>query len=335
MALQDQIEKYMPRLQALMLFACAAFGAEGAFADDGAGTGVAGAEAAMTSASTSGSTSGDNAAVGELGASSSALGTGATAAVAAEWSAESSADAGGQPGFRAVVALRRDAFGLDWPAGGAGEAQNMVVGQRALGVSASADAESWASYSAVTLGAGGRSQFDEATALFAPWAVGASLGEATADQLATMSFNSTGRWQSNSTLGRFDVAVTPRANVGFDNATGSSGVSGGALVRLGDSLVSSGPVDQTWAWFLFVGADAQALTWRPSSSDLIVDGGIALRDMVILGDLQAGMAWHYGMADIALAYVYREYSAVAEYGAETIKMREQEDFVGLSISWEY
>lgn len=170
-------------------------------------------------------------------------------------------------------------------------------------------------------------------ALFAPWGEGPQYPRDTYT-FASVSFNTAGQWRSASNLGRFNLDVTPRANVELGSA-GQSVAGAGALVRFGEGLMTNGGGMGDGAWFLFVGADAQALTWRPRSSYVLSDGGMAIQDMVIMGDIQAGIAWRYGRADVALAYVHRDYSAGVQTNLTDMSHREREDFVGLSIAWVY
>lgn len=163
----------------------------------------------------------------------------------------------------------------------------------------------------------------DAQTLFAPWGEGPV---ATAEYATTVSFNSSGQWRPTSSVGRFEVDVTPRANVEL-GSSGQSVAGAGALVRFGEGLVKDGRGVSDGGWFLFIGADAQALTWRPRSSYLVSDGGVALEDMVIVGDAQAGIAWRTGLANVAFALVHREYNA---RGYKTT-----EDYAGISIAWEY
>ncbi len=127
-------------------------------------------------------------------------------------------------------------------------------------------------------------------------------------------------------FGSFGIDVSSKANVNVDSL-GGTGAQASALVRFGKGLVSDGRPMADGSWFLFIGADAQALTWKPRSSAFVSDGGMAVEDMVLVGDAQAGVAWRYGLANIALAATYREYSA---YGYQA-----NEQFVGMSIAWEY
>lgn len=140
---------------------------------------------------------------------------------------------------------------------------------------------------------------------------------------ASVAFNDNSGWRRSSRFAGLDVDVSPRANITVGNI--SSGAGAGALVRIGQNLVKEGRNPRSGQWFLFAGADAQAVTWRPDSSPLIADGGVAVQEMVMIGDAQAGIAWRLGKANLAVGFVHREFS----WEGATI----EEQFGGISISW--
>ncbi len=100
--------------------------------------------------------------------------------------------------------------------------------------------------------------------------------------------------------------IAPRADVTVGDSY--SGARIGALVRLGQDLSADRPRTDGPDWYLFAGADAQALTWRPSGPN---QPGVALRyedDQAMIGDIQAGVAVRVRGGDLAFGYVQREYS---------------------------
>lgn len=128
-------------------------------------------------------------------------------------------------------------------------------------------------------------------------------------------------------FGKFDLSLTPRANVQFDDARKSATV--GALVKFGDNLISDDPINEN-TWYLFAGADAQAVTYVPGSPRSIYGGergSFALQDRIIVGDAQAGVSYRLGDADVSLTYLRREGRA------EDYKYKE--DAAALSLTWRH
>lgn len=125
-------------------------------------------------------------------------------------------------------------------------------------------------------------------------------------------------------FGKFDLALTPRASVQFDDASSSATV--GALFKFGDGLISDAPVNEN-TWYFFAGADAQAVTYVPGSPRNIYRGAFALQDRIIVGDAQAGVSYRVGDADVSLTYLRREGRA------EDYKYTE--DAAALSLTWRH
>ncbi|WP_169331846.1 lipid A-modifier LpxR family protein [Robiginitomaculum antarcticum] len=120
------------------------------------------------------------------------------------------------------------------------------------------------------------------------------------------------------------LALTPRANVRFDDESSSALV--GALVKVGDNLKSGdGPDNNTW--YFFAGADAQAVTFEPGNPRRLYSGEFQLQDRIIVGDAQAGLAYRIGDADLSLTYLRREGRA------EDYKYKE--DAAALSLTWRH
>jgi hypothetical protein len=118
-----------------------------------------------------------------------------------------------------------------------------------------------------------------------------------------------------------DIAARLGVSVGEQDVSVSVGATASVADRL-DSFSSSG---QRPGWYLFVAADAQAMSWgfdnnREHSSSVRLD------DMRMLGDAQAGIGRTVGGGDLAIGYISRE---VSHMGAER-----RENFVGLTFGWE-
>lgn len=104
-----------------------------------------------------------------------------------------------------------------------------------------------------------------------------------------------------------NLQLTPRAGLRFDDDSKSALV--GALVRIGDNLrEGSGANSNTW--YVFAGADAEAVTYSPRGVRSLTSGEFHLQDKIIVGDAQAGLGYRIGSADLALTYYKRQ--AIAE-----------------------
>lgn len=98
----------------------------------------------------------------------------------------------------------------------------------------------------------------------------------------------------------------------------------GATASVADRLGSFGSGGDRPKWYLFVAADAQAMSWGFNKDDH--SSSVRLDDMRMLGDAQAGLGGRVGGGDLAIGYVSRE---VSHMGAER-----RENFVGLTFGWE-
>jgi len=119
-----------------------------------------------------------------------------------------------------------------------------------------------------------------------------------------------------------DLSLTPRASVRFGNENSSALV--GAMVEIGEDL-REGSDFKNNTWYVFAGADAEALTYAPNSIDRMTSGQFHLQDRIIVGDAQAGVGYRIGDADVSLSYMRRE--ATAE------DFRFSEDAAALSFTW--
>ncbi|MEM7728064.1 MAG: hypothetical protein AAF311_02195 [Pseudomonadota bacterium] len=119
-----------------------------------------------------------------------------------------------------------------------------------------------------------------------------------------------------------DLVLRPRASFRFDE--GSSSALVGAVVEIGEDL-RRGSDMKTNTWYLFAGADAEALTYSPESLRSMSSGQFHLQDRIIVGDAQAGLGYRIGDADVSLSYLRREANA------EGISFNE--DAAALSFTW--
>jgi hypothetical protein len=119
-----------------------------------------------------------------------------------------------------------------------------------------------------------------------------------------------------------DLVLRPRASFRFDQESSSALV--GAVLEIGEDL-REGADMKTNTWYLFAGADAEALTYSPESLRTLSSGNFHLQDRIIVGDAQAGLGYRIGDADVSLSYLRRE--ATAEGYSYN------EDAAALSFTW--
>jgi hypothetical protein len=125
----------------------------------------------------------------------------------------------------------------------------------------------------------------------------------------------------------FDVGVAPRIAVREDGEVLTQRF--GGEVRIGqdfDLLDSNG---QPQGWYLFAGADGEALIWDADRSGFTPQlNDMALTDQVTVGDLQAGISIQRGGGQLSLSYIRRE----VKYSDRNGGFSENEDFAGISFT---
>ena len=119
-----------------------------------------------------------------------------------------------------------------------------------------------------------------------------------------------------------DLSLTPRASMKFNDAVSSTAV--GAVIEIGEDLREGSNIKSN-TWYVFAGADAEALSYSPNSVDRITAGEFHLQDRIIVGDAQAGLGYRIGDADVSLSYMRRE--------ASNEEFTYKEDAAALSITW--
>ncbi|MEP6343866.1 MAG: hypothetical protein ABJ275_11185 [Maricaulaceae bacterium] len=129
--------------------------------------------------------------------------------------------------------------------------------------------------------------------------------------------------------GGIDLQLIPRASLSFGDEHSSALV--GAVVKIGEDLRDIDPDDSN-KWYLFAGADAEALTYSTQGASRLTAGQFNLQDRIIVGDAQAGFGYKIGDADISLAYIRRD---VNSYGLEPgdAAISYTEDAAALSLTW--
>lgn len=119
-----------------------------------------------------------------------------------------------------------------------------------------------------------------------------------------------------------DLSLIPRASMRFNDDESSALV--GAVVEIGKDLREGSEFENN-TWYVFAGADAEALTYSPNSIGRLTNGQFHLQDRIIVGDAQAGVGYRIGDADVSLSYMRRE--ATAE------DFSFSEDAAALSFTW--
>ena len=125
----------------------------------------------------------------------------------------------------------------------------------------------------------------------------------------------------------FDVGLAPRIAVREEGEVLTRRV--GGEVRIGQDFDLLDRNGQPQGWYVFAGADGEALVWdadangfRPSLGDM------SLTDQVTVGDLQAGVSVQRGGGELSLSYIRRE----VKYSDRNVSISETEDFAGVSFT---
>lgn len=124
----------------------------------------------------------------------------------------------------------------------------------------------------------------------------------------------------------FDVGIAPRIEITRDGQFASQRF--GGEVRIGQNFDKRGKEGPESGWYLFAGADGEALVWQPDGTGNVSAGEMALRDRVTVGDVQAGLSIQRGLGQISFSYIRRE----VEYHERNMGASENEDFAGVSFT---
>ena len=124
----------------------------------------------------------------------------------------------------------------------------------------------------------------------------------------------------------FDVDVTPRFSYSRDGDIAARRF--GGEVRIGQQFDRRGERHVIDGWSLFAGADGEALMWEPGAGSATSVNGMALRDTVTVGDMQAGIAFQMGPGQISVSYIRRE----VEYRERNLGASQNEEFAGITFS---
>lgn len=127
----------------------------------------------------------------------------------------------------------------------------------------------------------------------------------------------------------FDVSLEPRLAIRDEGDLSAQRF--GGEVRFGQSLSGIGRKDgQPEGWYLFVGADGEALVWdnsraMPSLNDVL---DVQLTDQVTVGDLQAGLSIQRAGGELSLSYIRRE----VKFDDRNRSLKDTEDFAGITFT---
>lgn len=126
----------------------------------------------------------------------------------------------------------------------------------------------------------------------------------------------------------FDVGVAPRVAIRDEGDVSSQRV--GGEVRFGQGLNIVNNKGQPEGWYLFVGADGEALVWdneagMPSIGDVF---DVRVTDQVTVGDLQAGFSVQRAGGELSLSYIRRE----MKFSDRNRSLSDTEDFAGITFT---
>jgi hypothetical protein len=129
-----------------------------------------------------------------------------------------------------------------------------------------------------------------------------------------------------------DLQVAPHISI-ENGQDGRRIARAGAEVRFGQNLADldqRGKTTLAPSWYFFVGQDNEALIWNVT--DNTQPSGVALRDQVTVGDLQAGVALSTSRGgQMSLGLVERETSFRDAAGQHSISRKDR--FAAFSFTW--
>ncbi|MGE6696107.1 lipid A-modifier LpxR family protein [Hyphomonas sp. NPDC076900] len=126
----------------------------------------------------------------------------------------------------------------------------------------------------------------------------------------------------------FDVGLAPRVAIRDEGDLTSQRF--GGEVRFGQGLNLTNNNGQPEGWYLFVGADGEALVWdnsdsTPSLSDVF---DVQVTDQVTVGDLQAGVSIQRAGGELSFSYIRRE----MKFDDRNRSLKDTEDFAGITFT---
>jgi hypothetical protein len=124
-----------------------------------------------------------------------------------------------------------------------------------------------------------------------------------------------------STHGDFNVSFAPQGSMVATNF--GERKSAGAQIRFGPSEKQALREENTW--YLFAGADGQAISWDMGRTPFDVAEFVKLKDKVTIGDFQAGFAYRMGPTQMSFGYTRRSYKLE--------DLKDTEHFAAFTIGW--
>ena len=126
---------------------------------------------------------------------------------------------------------------------------------------------------------------------------------------------------------KFDVGVAPRIAVRDDGELLSQRV--GGEVRIGRDLNILDKNGQPQGWYIFAGADGEALVWDAGKTSFAPNlNDMSLTDQITVGDMQAGVSIQRAGGELSLSYIRRE----VKYSDRNGSFSNTEDFAGVSFT---
>ncbi len=126
----------------------------------------------------------------------------------------------------------------------------------------------------------------------------------------------------------FDVGVAPRVAIreGSELKTRSFG----GEVRFGQGLDLLDKDGQPEGWYVFVGADGEALVWDADTENLGFDSftDMQVTDQLTVGDLQAGISIQRAGGELSFSYIRRE----IQFSDRNRSLSDSEDFAGVTFT---
>lgn len=128
-----------------------------------------------------------------------------------------------------------------------------------------------------------------------------------------------------------DLAVRPHVTINDEGAVRSTRA--GAEVRVGQNLDLRGQNANNSNWYLFAGADGEAVVWDVQRTGLndLTNGQVTLQDKVTVGDVQAGIAFESPAGQMSISYIERDY----EYRNGAISRSGTEEFAAVTLTWRH
>lgn len=135
--------------------------------------------------------------------------------------------------------------------------------------------------------------------------------------------------ESNGTGLGLDLALRP--HVTFDQTGDIQSTRAGAELRVGQNLDLRGVDAKNSQWYVFAGADGEAVVLDMAQRGTMnpADGALSLQDKVTIGDMQAGVAFESPAGQMSISYISRDY----EYRNGEIARSGNEDFAAVTLTW--